>query len=104
MSTDPSPSRGNVTSPRPVTQVVSVSSPGAMIGGVLTLVLGLALGIANQGAGDTAMALRVPALLASLLMVGQGVVEIRKNLPGGRSRWCRTPVTAARAAGSSPSS
>jgi hypothetical protein len=81
MSTDPSPSRGNVTSPRPVTQVVSVSSPGAMIGGVLTLVLGLALGIANQGAGDTAMALRVPALLASLLMVGQGVVEIRKNLP-----------------------
>ena len=81
MSTDPSTARPNVTSPRPVTQVVSFSSPGAVIGAVLTLALGLALGIANQGAGDTAMGLRVPALLAALLMVGQGVVDIRKNLP-----------------------
>jgi len=81
MSTDPSTPRATVTSPRQVTQVVSVSSPGAVIGAVLTLVLGLALGIANQGAGGTEMALRVPALLAALLMVGQGVVDIRKNLP-----------------------
>jgi hypothetical protein len=81
MSTDPSTARANVTSPRPATQVVSFSSPGAVIGAVLTLVLGLALGVANQGAGDTAMGLRVPALLAALLMVGQGVVDIRKNLP-----------------------
>lgn len=81
MSTDPSAARANVTSPRPVTQVVSVSSPGAVIGAALTLVLGLALGIANQGADGTEMALRVPALLAALLMVGQGVVDIRKNLP-----------------------
>jgi hypothetical protein len=44
-------------------------------------VLGLALGIANQGAAGTGMALRVPALLAALLMVGQGVMDIRKNLP-----------------------
>jgi hypothetical protein len=81
MSTDPSAARANVTSPRQVTQVVSISSPGAVIGAVLTLVLGLALGIANQGASGTEMALRVPALLAALLMVGQGVVDIRKNLP-----------------------
>ena len=81
MSTDPSTSRANVTSPRPATQVVSFSSPGAVIGAVLTLILGLALGVANQGAAGTAMGLRVPALLAALLMVGQGVVDIRKNLP-----------------------
>jgi vacuolar-type H+-ATPase subunit I/STV1 len=81
MTTDPSTTRATVTSPRQVTQVVSVPSPGAVIGAVLTLVLGLALGIANQGAGGTEMALRVPALLAALLMVGQGVVDIRKHMP-----------------------
>jgi hypothetical protein len=52
-----------------------------VIGAALILVLGLALGVANQGASDTKMALRVPALLAALLMVGQGVMDIRKNLP-----------------------
>jgi hypothetical protein len=52
-----------------------------VIGAVLVLVLGLALGIANQGAEDTKMALRVPALLAALLMVGQGVLDIRKYMP-----------------------
>jgi hypothetical protein len=61
--------------------VASVSSPNAIVGAVLTLVLGLALGIANQGAGGTAMALRAPALLAALLMVGQGVNDLRKNMP-----------------------
>jgi hypothetical protein len=61
--------------------VVSVSSPSAIVGAVLTLVLGLALGVANQGAGGTAMGLRVPALLAALLMVGQGVNDLRKNMP-----------------------
>jgi hypothetical protein len=81
MTTDPSAPRVTVSSPRQVTRVVSVASPGAIVGAVLTLVLGLALGIANQGAGGTEMALRVPALLAALLMVGQGVVDIRKNLP-----------------------
>lgn len=81
MTTDPSTARATVTSPRPVTQVVSVSSPGAVIGAVLVLVLGLALGIANQGASETEMVLRVPALLAALLMVGQGVMDIRKNMP-----------------------
>jgi hypothetical protein len=82
MSTDPSVPRPTVTSPqRQVTRVVSVSSPNAIIGAVLTLILGLALGVANQGAGGTAMALRVPALLAALLMVGQGVNDLRKNMP-----------------------
>jgi hypothetical protein len=81
MTSDPSTPRATVTSPRQVTQVVTVSSPGAVIGAVLTLVLGLALGIANQGADGTEMALRVPALLAALLMVGQGAMDIRKNLP-----------------------
>jgi hypothetical protein len=83
MTTDPSVPRPNVTSPgpRPVSRVVSISSPGAIVGAVLTLVLGICLGIANQGAGGTSMALRVPALLAALLMVGQGIVDLRKNLP-----------------------
>jgi hypothetical protein len=52
-----------------------------MLGGALFVVLGIALGVANQGADDAAMALRVPALLSALLMVGQGVVYFRKNLP-----------------------
>jgi hypothetical protein len=82
MSTDPSIPRPTVTTPHgTVTRVVTVSSPNALIGPILTLVLGLALGVANQGAGTADMALRVPALLAALLMVGQGVNDIRKNLP-----------------------
>jgi hypothetical protein len=82
MTTDPSVPRPPVTtSPRPTTRVVSVSSPGAIVGAVLTLMLGVLLGIANQGAGNAGMGLRVPALLAALLMVGQGVNSLRKNLP-----------------------
>ncbi len=82
MTTDPSVPRHNVSSPpRPVGRVVSISSPGAIVGSVAVLVLGVALGIANQRAGQTAMALRVPALLAALLMVGQGIVDLRRNLP-----------------------
>jgi hypothetical protein len=82
MTTDPGlPRTPSVTSPRPATRVVSVSSPGAILGGVLFVVLGIALGVANQGADEAALALRVPALLAALLMVGQGVVYIRRNLP-----------------------
>jgi hypothetical protein len=82
MSTEPSGPRPNVTPPpRPVTRTVSVSSPGAIVGAVLTIALGIALGLANQGASGTAMALRVPALLAALLMVGSGVQNLTKNLP-----------------------
>jgi hypothetical protein len=60
---------------------VTISQPATIVGGVLTVALGIALGLANQGATDTAMGLRVPALLAALLMVGQGIVNIRKSLP-----------------------
>jgi hypothetical protein len=82
MTTDPTVPRATVSSPgRATPQVVSVSSPGAVVGAVLTLMLGVLLGIANQGAGTTGMGLRLPALLAALLMVGQGVNSLRKNLP-----------------------
>jgi hypothetical protein len=83
MTTDPGGvPRHNVSSPpRPVGRVVSISSPGAIALALLTLFLGFALGVANQGADGTDMALRVPALLAALLMVGQGINDLRKNLP-----------------------
>jgi hypothetical protein len=77
----PPPVTSSVHPPRPTTQLVSVSSPGAIVGAVLTMALGIALGLANQAAGTTEMGLRVPALLAALLMVGQGVVSLRKSLP-----------------------
>jgi hypothetical protein len=84
MTTDPSVPRPTVPSsamPRPQAQQVTVSQPATMVGAVLTVALGIALGLANQNADNTAMGLRVPALLAALLMVGQGVVNLRKSLP-----------------------
>lgn len=57
-----------------------------LIGAVLTLALGIALGLANQAADGTAMALRVPALLAALLMVGQGAFDIKRHSPQLRRR------------------
>ncbi len=51
MSTEPSAPR--VTSPRQTTRVVSVSSPGLIIAGVLCMLLGIALGLANQSDGTT---------------------------------------------------
>jgi hypothetical protein len=84
MSTDPSLPHPNVSSPpRPVTQTqtISIAKPGTIVGAVLTIALGIALGLANQGAPHTEMALRVPALLAALLMVGQGVNNLRNGLP-----------------------
>ena len=65
-------------------RVVTVSSPGPLIGAIVTLLLGVLLGIANQSAEGTGMGLRVPALLAALLMVGQGVVDIKRHLPKRR--------------------
>lgn len=85
MSTDPSQARPNITSPQQQgTQVVGVTNPGLFLVAAFTLVLGVALGVANQGAGGTEMGLRVPALLAALLMVGQSVVDLRRNLPRRR--------------------
>jgi hypothetical protein len=44
------------------------------------LLLGVLLGIANQSAGGTSLNLRLPALLAALLMVGQGAVNFQRGL------------------------
>ena len=66
--------------PRTRTAVVPGPSVGALVGATLTLLLGLLLGISNQGASGTSMSLRVPALLAALLMVGQGVVDFRRGM------------------------
>jgi hypothetical protein len=82
MSTDPGMPRPIVSNPpRTVNGTVTITSPGAIIAAVVVLLLGLALGIANQSAHHTEMVLRVPALLAALLMVGQGALQLRKNLP-----------------------
>jgi hypothetical protein len=82
MSTDPSVPRPVPGSdPRTVGGTVTISSPGMIIAAVVCILLGLALGIANQSAGDTEMVLRVPALLAALLMVSQGILQLRKSLP-----------------------
>ena len=70
--------------PQPSTRVVTVSSPGPLIGAIVTLTLGILLGVSNQSAHDTGMGLRMPALLAALLMVGQGVVDIKRHLPKRR--------------------
>ena len=75
----PQPTRQQSTA-----RVVTVSSPGPLIGAIITLALGILLGVANQGAEGVGMGLRVPALLAALLMVGQGVVDIKRHLPKRR--------------------
>jgi hypothetical protein len=56
-----------------------VSVP-AMTGAILVFVLGVLLGVSNQVASGTPNALRVPALLAALLMVAQGVIGVRRAL------------------------
>jgi hypothetical protein len=102
MTTEPSAPRPQATTSRPAVtarpanqqaphhtpqtrqRVVTVSSPGPLIGAIVTLFLGILLGVANQGAHGTGMGLRVPALLAALLMTGQGVVDIKRHLPKRR--------------------
>ncbi len=46
------------------------------LGPFVVIVLGVALGAATQGSHDAAMGLRVPALFAALLMVGQGMLDL----------------------------
>lgn len=62
------------------------NAPGAAVWEVplalATGALGLALGIANQDAVGTDMSLRVPALLAALLMVGQAVLNLTRVARG----------------------
>jgi|GEM_PF-6082391 len=83
MSTEPTmrrPSRARF-GPNVVTRVVTRTPRGPLIGPFLLVLLGIALGISNQAATGTAMLLRTPAMLASLLMVGQGLLEIKRHWP-----------------------
>ena len=61
-------------------------SPVPLLLAILVLVLGALLGVANQDASRTSMTLRVPALLAALLMVGQGAVASKRTLPARQRR------------------
>jgi hypothetical protein len=83
VSTEPSmrrPQRARV-GPNAVTRVVTRSSRGPLVGPFLIVVLGVALGITNQVAAGTDLALRTPAHLAALLLVGHGLLEIRRHWP-----------------------
>jgi hypothetical protein len=57
------------------------ASVGPIAGAVVTLMLGILLGVTNQAADGVGMGLRVPALLAALLMTGQGVVDLKRHWP-----------------------
>ena len=98
------PPPGKAASPRMLTlQERAADRPGALIGAIITLLLGLALGLSNYGAGSTPMQLRFPALLAALLMVGQGVVDIRRILtPRPRLQPVPSPDPPARGAEVAP--
>lgn len=104
------PPPGKANTPRMLTlQERAADRPGALTGAILTLILGLALGLSNYGAGTTPMQLRFPALLAALLMVGQGVVDLRRILaPRPRLQPIPNPDPPVRGrelpAGSSPAS
>jgi hypothetical protein len=83
MSTEPSmrrPQRAR-TGPNAVTRVVTRSPRGPLVGPFLVVLLGVALGITNQAAAGTDLALRTPAHLAALLLVGHGLLEIRRHWP-----------------------
>ncbi|MFI7589201.1 hypothetical protein ACIB24_19220 [Spongisporangium articulatum] len=58
---------------------------------VSAVVLALALGLVNQTSGEASLALRVPALLAAMVLFGQGVLDMWRGLP---HRWSfRSGVT-----------
>lgn len=46
---------------------------------ILSMVLGVLLGVVDAGSSSSAMGLRVPALLAAFLMVAQGGLELSRN-------------------------
>lgn len=71
---------GEVPSQEPRTNNRSVSSltvraqaVQSVVEPVLIIVIGLALGLIDQAASEVSSALRVPALIAALVLVGQGV-------------------------------
>ena len=65
----------------PTTRTANISSPGRLGFGIGVLVLGVLLGITDQQAESTGMGLRVPALIAALIMVAQGIQLILRGLP-----------------------
>ncbi len=67
--------------PAPMTRTATVSSPGRIGFGVAVLVLGVLLGVTDQQADDAGMALRIPALVAALIMVAQGIQLVLRGLP-----------------------
>ncbi|GAB6903814.1 hypothetical protein [Kineosporia succinea] len=67
--------------PMPTTRTATVSSPGRLGFGIGVLVLGVLLGVSDQQADGTSMLLRVPALIAALIMVAQGIQLVLRGLP-----------------------
>ncbi|GLY17494.1 hypothetical protein LWF15_17795 [Kineosporia rhizophila] len=63
------------------TRTATISSPGRIGFGAGVLVLGILLGMSDQQADGAGMALRVPALIAALIMVAQGIQLILRGLP-----------------------
>lgn len=70
-----------VVPPAPVTRTATISSPARLGFGLVVLILGVALGVSDQRADGTGMLLRVPALIAALIMVAQGVQLILRGMP-----------------------
>ncbi|GAB3280601.1 hypothetical protein [Kineosporia babensis] len=67
--------------PVPATRTATISSPGRIGFGAAVLVLGILLGMADQQADGAGMMLRIPALIAALIMVAQGIQLILRGLP-----------------------
>jgi hypothetical protein len=67
--------------PAPMTRTATVSSPGRIGFGAAVLILGVLLGVSDQQADGSGMALRIPALVAALIMVAQGIQLVLRGLP-----------------------
>jgi len=76
----PAPLTVSASVPAP-TRTATVSSPWRVGFGVAVLLLGVLLGVSDQQAEGTGMLLRVPALIAALIMAAQGVQLILRGLP-----------------------
>ncbi|MBT0769176.1 hypothetical protein KIH74_09615 [Kineosporia sp. J2-2] len=72
---------GPVSPPVPTTRTATVSSPGRIGFGAAVLILGLLLGVSDQQADGAGMMLRIPALIAALIMVAQGIQLILRGMP-----------------------
>jgi F0F1-type ATP synthase assembly protein I len=68
---------------------------------VLSIVLGVLLGVVDAASDTSAMGLRVPALLAGFLMVAQGVLDLNRNRQQAAQRAAAGEAYQAHAAGQS---